>query len=130
MSAPVFSNPEGVHAPVGGYSHTAVVPAGTRMLYISGQVGLRPDGSVPETMAEQADQTFANVIACLRGHGLAPSSIVKLTVFMVAGQSASDMRKARAKHLGEHKPTSTAIFVSQLVDPRLLIEVEAVAAMG
>jgi 2-iminobutanoate/2-iminopropanoate deaminase len=129
MSAPVFSNPDGVHAPVGGYSHTAVVPAGTKMLYLSGQVGMRPDGSIPESMAEQADQVFANVVALLRGHGLDPSDIVKMTTFMVAGQSVADMRKARVKHLGDHKPTSTAVFISQLVDPRLLIEVEAIAAM-
>ena len=42
----IFSNPDSVHAPLGLYSHTAVVPSGTRLLYLSGQVGVRPDGSV------------------------------------------------------------------------------------
>jgi enamine deaminase RidA (YjgF/YER057c/UK114 family) len=125
-----FSNPDSVHPPLGIYSHTAVVPAGARLLYLSGQVGVRPDGSVGDTITEQADQTFANVIALLRAHGLEAASIVKLTTFMVAGQNGDEVRRARLKHLGAHRPASTAVFVSQLVDPRWLVEVEAVAAMS
>jgi enamine deaminase RidA (YjgF/YER057c/UK114 family) len=93
-------------------------------------VGVRPDGSFGDTIAEQADQTFANVIALLRAHGLQASSIVKLTTFMVAGQNGDEVRKARLKHLGAHRPASTAVFIPQLVDPRWLVEVEAVAAMS
>ena len=50
-----FSNPREVHAPVGPYSHTAVVPAGTELVFVSGQVGMRADGSVPAEFAEQAE---------------------------------------------------------------------------
>ena len=124
-----FSNPDTVHPPLGLYSHTAVVPAGTRLLFLSGQVGARPDGSVGETIAEQADQAFANIIALLRAHGLEASSIIKLTTFIVAGQDGEDVRNARRKHLGAHRPASTAVYVSQLVDPRWFVEVEAVVAM-
>lgn len=123
-----FSNPEGVHAPLGLYSHTACVPPGTELLFLSGQVGVRTDGSTPPTIAEQADQVFANIIAHLRGHGLEASDIVKLTTFMVAGHDGDAVRSARIKHLGAHRPTSTAVFVSQLVDPAWFVEVEAVAA--
>ena len=125
-----FSNPDAVHPPLGLYSHTAVVPAGTRLLFLSGQVGARPDGSVGETIAEQADQTFANIISLLRAHGLEASSIIKLTTYMVAGQDGEDVRNARRKHLGSHRPASTAVYVSQLVDPRWFVEVEAVVAMS
>jgi 2-iminobutanoate/2-iminopropanoate deaminase len=124
-----FSNPDAVHPPLGLYSHTAVVPAGTRLLFLSGQVGVRPDGSVGATIAEQADQTFANIISLLRAHGRQASSIIKLTTFMVAGQEGEDVRNARRKHLGSHRPASTAVYVSQLVDPRWFVEVEAVVAM-
>lgn len=128
-TGPAFSNPDCVHAPLGLYSHTVSVPSGTGLLYISGQVGVRPDGSVGETIAEQADQTFANVIALLRAHGLGASSIIKLTTFMVAGQDGEEVRNARRKHLGPHRPASTAVYVTQLVDPRWLVEVEAIAAL-
>lgn len=123
-----LSNPAGVHAPLGLYSHTVVVPAGTELVFLSGQVGVRPDGSAPTTMAEQADQVFMNIVTLLQAHGLAASNIVKLTTFMVAGHDGDAVRAARIRHLGSHRPASTAVFVSQLVDPAWLVEVDAVAA--
>ena len=123
-----FSNPEGVHAPLGLYSHTATVPEGTELVFISRQLGVRPDGSTPATIEEQADQVFANIITLLKAHGLDAASIVKLTTFMVAGCDGDAVRAARRKHLGAHRPASTAVFVSQLVDPAWFVEVDAVAA--
>lgn len=123
-----FTNPSAVHAPLGLYSHTVLVPAGTELLVLSGQVGVRPDGSVAPTIAEQADQVFANIVALLDSHGLLPTDVVKLTTFMVAGHDGDAVRAARLHHLGAHRPASTAVFVSQLVDPAWFVEVEAVAA--
>jgi 2-iminobutanoate/2-iminopropanoate deaminase len=122
-----FSNPQNVHAPVGGYSHTAVVPAGASLVFVSGQVGLRPDGSLPASFAEQAEQVFENVRACLAAHGLGMDAVVKLTTFIAPGQDLKVMREVRQRSFGSHRPTSTAVFVAQLVDPALLLEVEVVA---
>src|SRR5215204_5839161 len=99
-----FSNPSCVHAPLGLYSHTVSVPEGTELLFISGQLGVRPDGTTLPTIAEQADQVFANIVALLGFHGLAPTDIIKLTTFMVAGQDGDAVRAARLKHLGSHRP--------------------------
>ncbi|MBY0563243.1 MAG: RidA family protein [Hyphomonadaceae bacterium] len=103
------------------------VPAGTDLLFISGQVGVRPDGTTPASIAEQADQVFANIVAHLKFHGLEPSSIVKLTTFMVAGQDGDAVRAARIRHLGPHRPASTAVFIAALVEPEWYVEVEAIA---
>jgi 2-iminobutanoate/2-iminopropanoate deaminase len=84
-----YSNPAGVHAPLGLYSHTVSVPAATELIFLSGQVGVRPDGSAPSTIEEQADQVFANIISLLKAHGLEAASIVKLTTFMVAGHDGN-----------------------------------------
>ena len=123
-----FLNPDSVHAPLGLYSHTVAVPEGTTLIFVSGQVGVRRDGTTPSTIAEQADEVFANIIALLGAHGLAATDIVKLTTFMVQGIDGQAVRNARIKHLGAHRPASTAVFVSQLVDPAWFVEVEAVAA--
>ena len=123
-----FTNPSCVHAPLGLYSHTVVVPEGTELLFIAGQLGVRPDGTAPSTIAEQADQVFANIVALLRSHGLEADDIIKLTTFMVAGQDGDAVRAARLKHLGAHRPASTAVFVAALVDPAWFVEVEAIAA--
>jgi len=123
-----FDNPDGVHRPLGPYSHTVVVPRGAELVWTAGQIGMRPDGTVGETMAAQADQAFANVVALLDAHGLGVSSIVRLTVFIVAGQDGEPVRAARVKHLGVHEPVSSTVYVSQLVRPEWLVEVEAIAA--
>jgi 2-iminobutanoate/2-iminopropanoate deaminase len=122
-----YVNPPDVHAPKGLYSHTVTVPSGTDLIFISGQVGARSDGTVPHTIAEQADQVFANIVSHLKFHGLEPSSIVKLTTFMVAGQDGNAVRAARIKHLGSHRPASTAVYISELVEPEWYVEVEAIA---
>ena len=46
-------NPDGVAPPRAAYSHGAFVPAGTDLLFISGQVGIRPDGEFGDGFAEQ-----------------------------------------------------------------------------
>lgn len=121
-------NPGDVHTPVGAYSHTAVVLAGTELVYVSGQVGMRPDGSVPADFAGQAEVVYQNLRACLAAHGLGMDSVVKLTTFIVSGQDVQVMREIRQRHFGGHNPASTAVFVPQLVSPTYLLEVEAIAA--
>ena len=122
-----FTNPSNVHAPVGSYSHTVTVPPEAQLLFISGQVGMRPDGSVPTSFAEQADVVFENIRACLAAHGLGMEAVVKLTSFLVHGTDVRIMREIRQRHFGEHRPAATAVFVSQLVSPDFLLEVEAIA---
>lgn len=122
-----LDNPPGVHPPGGRYSHSAEVPADARLVFVSGQIGMRPDGSTPESFAEQADQAMANVVAVLAAKGLAPSSIAKLTTFLVGDVDMAEVAAARAKHLGEHRPASTAVWVPRLVNPKWLIEIEATA---
>ena len=122
-----FVNPSNVHAPVGSYSHTVTVPPGTELLFISGQVGMRPDGSLPASFAEQAEVVFENIRSCLAAHGLGMEAVVKLTSFLMPGTDVRIMREIRQRHFGEHRPASTAVFVPQLVSLDFLLEVEAVA---
>jgi enamine deaminase RidA (YjgF/YER057c/UK114 family) len=123
-----FIDPRDVHAPVGPYSHTAVVSAGTELIFIAGQVGMRPDGSVPSAFAEQAEVTFENVRACLAAHGLGVEAVVRLGVFVLPGQDFAVLRAVRERHFGAHRPASTTVYVPQLASPAFLLEVEAIAA--
>ena len=123
-----FASPPTVHTTNGAYSHSAVVPAGTELVFLSGQVGLRPDGTLPETLEGQSRQLFANVQALLDAHGARITDIVKITVFLVAGQDLPTFRAERKAFMDGHAPTSTLVFVPQLVDPAMLVEMEAVVA--
>jgi 2-iminobutanoate/2-iminopropanoate deaminase len=124
---PKFLNPSDVHAPVGAYTHTVAVPPGSELVFISGQVGMRPNGAIPASFAEQAEVVFENLRCCLAAHGVGMEAVVKITSFLVAGQDVQSMREIRQRHFGEHRPASTAIYVPQLVNPAFLLEVEAVA---
>jgi len=85
---------------------------------------------VPTTLAEQADQVYANIVAILAARGAPTANIIKLTTFLTEDDDGDDcVRKARAKHLGEHRPASTAVFVRRLVDPAWKIEIDAVALL-
>ena len=54
--------PTSVAAPFGPYSHAVEVPEGARLLYISGEVGVLPDGTVPETIEAQAEACWRNLL--------------------------------------------------------------------
>lgn len=122
-----FHNPENVSPPLGLYSHIVKIPQGSELLYLSGQLGVDANGVAPQSIGEQADLVFMNIVSLLESQGLKATNIVKLTTYMVAGQDGQEVRKARLKYLGDHRPASTAVYVSQLVDPNWLVEVEAVA---
>jgi 2-iminobutanoate/2-iminopropanoate deaminase len=121
-----FSNPADIHQPLGLYSHVVALPAGAELFFISGQVGVKSDGSVGAGIEGQAEQVFANLLAVLQAHGLEAINIVKLTVFVVAGQDLGDLRNAGLKYL--NRLASTAVYVSRLAAPEWLVEVEAIAA--
>lgn len=127
MAAPDFFNPDTMTPPLGAYSHGGWVRAGSDILYIAGQVGVRPDGVLPETVAEQADEAYANIVRILTAAGLTPGNIVKINTYCVAGQDNATFRDARRKALGDIRPASTFVFVPRLIDPKYLIEIEAVA---
>jgi enamine deaminase RidA (YjgF/YER057c/UK114 family) len=116
-----------LHPPLGAYSHTVAVPADSELVFISGQVGIDLDGQVPKTLPEQAELAFKNLIALLRANGAGVSDIIKLTIFLVKGQSLGDLRAVRSKYLGDHRPASTAIFIDALAAPEMLVEIEGVA---
>lgn len=123
-----FSNPEGVHSTGGRYSHAALVEGSGKRLVISGQVGLKPDGSLAEGGEAQIGQALANLGAVLRANGMAPSDVVKVTVFLTDRALIGAWRERRAAFFGGHVPASTLLIVAGLADPRFLVEVEAEAA--
>jgi 2-iminobutanoate/2-iminopropanoate deaminase len=122
-----LDNPAVVTAPLGRYTHVIEVPAGRGLVFVSGQVPVALDGTTPESLADQADLVYANLVAVLAAKNIPPSNIIKLQTFFTEDDSDGVVRRARAKHLGEHRPVSTAVGVRRLVDERWKIEIDAVA---
>ena len=123
-----LTNPPGVHAPASRYSHAALVEGATRRLVVSGQVGIAPDGAVPEGGEAQIDQALANLGAVLAAHGLSPRDVVKHTVFLTDRSLIGAWRARRDAFFAGHAAASTLLVVAGLADPRFVVEVEAEAA--
>jgi len=121
------SNPATVRAPT-GYTHAIEIRNPERRLVISGQVGMAPDGTIPETGGGQITQALANLGAILEANDMTPANIVKTTVFLTDRSLLGAFRAARTALLGEHAPASTLLFVAGLADPRFVVEIEAEAA--
>jgi 2-iminobutanoate/2-iminopropanoate deaminase len=124
-----LSNPSSIHAPLGAYTHGITVAAGpgVRTLYVSGQVGVRPDGSVCAGAAEQAEQAFRNLGTILSANDFEFGDLVRLTTYIVQGQSGAAVLGVRRNFLGTHRPASTALYVAELLSPDWLVEIEAMA---
>ncbi len=123
------ANPNTVHKPLGRYCHTTLVPADARWLVLSGQVGINPKGQLATGIRKQTEQTFRNILACLRAQGMRKKDLVKTTVYLTDSRFADSYRQARSKVIGDETLfTSTLVIVDGLASPDILIEIEAWAA--
>jgi 2-iminobutanoate/2-iminopropanoate deaminase len=120
--------PAKIHPPAANYSHATAIPPNARWLYLSGQVGIAPDGTIPDDAAAQAEICFANIEAILRQADMAPSDLVRLTTYLIDPRDRADYMAVRDRFVGSPPPASTLVAVAALADPRYRIEVEAVAA--
>lgn len=114
----------GQAAPVSHYCH---VVRADRHVWVSGAVGFNPDGSVPDTTVEQFRVALATVDASLKQAGAKPRHVVKVTIFMTDIAERPLINPQRIEYFGEHRPASTLVEVTALVDPRLKVEIEAIA---
>ena len=125
-------NPASLAPPV-GYSH-AVVAAPGRQVFLGGQAGHGPDGSLPEGgLVEQFDAACANVAAALRAAGGRPGHIVSMQIFVTdAGEYRANLGPigdAWRRHFGRHFPATGLFEVRGLFDPRAMVELMAMAVV-
>ncbi len=114
-------------APVSHYCHS--VRAGN-LIWVSGIVDQTADGHIPEDTVAQFDIALAAMDACLRAAGGAPHTVTKVQVFMTDITERASINPARIAYFGEHRPASTLVEVSALVDPRMKVEIECMAVVA
>ena len=120
-------NPQDVHKPLGGYSHQIEI-SNERLLLISGQVGMRQDGTVPDDPLEQIDLAFENIFSNLRAANMDVKDIVKLTYYLVGEIDTVKRRELVASKLMGHQPCSTLLYVAALANSQLRVEIDAWAS--
>jgi enamine deaminase RidA (YjgF/YER057c/UK114 family) len=118
-------NPDAIHAPIGRYVHHIEIENPQKLLFISGQVGMRADGSVPEDAVDQLAVALENLLANLHAAGLETTDLVKVTTYVVGdGLDPARRRAEMDRLLGEHVPTSTLVFVAALAAPQYKVEID------
>ena len=118
-------NPETVHPPLGRYVHQIEVTGESRLLFLSGQIGIALDGTVPTDPVEQLGLALENVVRNLEAAGLETTDLVKLTTYVVGEMDAAGRRAQLDRVLDTHLTTSTLVFVAALARPEYKVEVDA-----
>jgi 2-iminobutanoate/2-iminopropanoate deaminase len=127
LGMPRFFNPRRIAQPASRYSQGVVHSASARRLVISGQVGVRLDGTIAETLEEQMEIAWDNLIEVLNEGGMTVADLIKVVTFVAVPGSVSLARTIRVKKLGNHAPASTYLEVAGLATPQFLFEVEGEA---
>jgi enamine deaminase RidA (YjgF/YER057c/UK114 family) len=115
-----------------GYAQMVVVPPGTTLVYIAGQLGEDEQGHFAKEFAIQLKQAFANLRTALASVGATPEQVVKITILSVDHDAEKQhliSAERNALWPGEHKPASTLIPVPRLAVEGLLFEIDAVVAL-
>lgn len=120
-------NPPSVHAPGGPYSHGVSIGGPGRTLFIAGQIGLVPDGTLAAGFTAQATHCWRNLVAILEADGMTVQHLVKVNTYLTDMAHAPLLAPVREGFLGGARPASTLVATPALVRPEWLIEVEAIA---
>lgn len=114
-------------AAIGPYAQAVVIG---NMLYTSGQIALRPDGSLNEgDIAEQTHQVLSNLQAIIEAAGGTLQQVVKTTVFLKNLDDFVAMNQVYAEAFATHTPARSTVQVAKL--PRdVLVEIEAIVALA
>ena len=115
----------GTAPPGGHYSHGMGYG---ELLFVSGQLGIRPDGSHTADcdFEVQARQALQNVLAVLEAAGSGPQDVLKVTAYVVDVANWPRLNKVYAEIMGEARPARTVVPVPAL-HYGYLIEIDAVA---
>ena len=101
-------------------------------VYVSGTVAWDRDGNIVggDNMLEQSRQAFSNVKEILAEAGAPMDDVVKINAFLTDINRYTEYSAARAEAFTNNIPASTAVASPALVEPGLLIEIEAIAEIG
>lgn len=121
-------NPTGIAAPTSHYSHAFYIEPGAALMTLAGQLGERPDGSCPESVVEQSEQAWQNVLAILAEKDFGISNVAKVTSYIVGEETIDGYVQVHHRVVGAHMPPWTLVVVPALGRPHYKVEVDVTAA--
>ena len=121
-------NPAGIRAPFGRYSHGIEVPPGARIVFCSGQLGVRVGDMLPPTVEGQTEVCFQNIAAILAEADMDLVDLVRLSAYVTSREHMKGYMTVRDRFVTDPPPASTLMIVAGFTRTEFLVEVEAVAA--
>jgi 2-iminobutanoate/2-iminopropanoate deaminase len=114
-------------AAIGPYAQAIKVGG---MLYTSGQIPLRPDGTMVEgDITAQTQQVLSNLKAILNEAGVDFAKVIKTTVFLKNLDDFVAMNTIYAEAFGAHTPARSTVQVAKLPKDAL-VEIEVIAVLN
>jgi 2-iminobutanoate/2-iminopropanoate deaminase len=114
-----------------GFSHAWRVDGAQSIVFLAGQGPVSPDGQVvgEGEFEAQARQTFENLGTVLAQAGAGFEAVVKVTAYLTDMAKLRDYARVRNEFITGDPPASTAVEVSSLALPGMMIEVDAIAVL-
>ena len=122
--------PASIAPPAANYAHAVLSEGADKVLHLSGVVAGRPDGTIPDDVADQAAVIWSNISAILAEADMVHEDIVSITTYVVVDFIAClpDVMAARDQALAGHRVASTLVTVPALARPAWKMEIAVVAA--
>ncbi|HWE15520.1 MAG TPA: RidA family protein [Solirubrobacteraceae bacterium] len=112
------------------FGFSRVVRVGQFVL-VGGTTSVEPSGAIiGETPYEQAVEILGKLVHELERAGAGVADVVQTRVYVTDISRAEEVGRAHGDVFGKHRPLMTMVEVSRLIDPRMLVEIEAVAYAG
>jgi enamine deaminase RidA (YjgF/YER057c/UK114 family) len=127
MQTQIHNPTAGIYPATNDYVHAIEVRQPSRILYVSGTMGLDANGVAGKTLAEQLELIWSNIRTILASAEMTVANIVRITSYMRDAAYAEANQNARLAALGSHRVPTTALVVQTLSED-WLVEIEVIAA--